>query len=409
MTGRMRTAAAILAVLALGGCRSTGPAPSAGTNNNLVPKTAAGRSAKPGGKKLVYPWSVVAGGVDSSTAMREAMQADPVVLAHYAGLEPGNFRVETLQAPRQGFVSFRVRDKVYWTKRLVTLQAGETVLTDGQTMLRGRCGNMVSPAPREPQAAADFEPAEIAMDSPVRAQELELPPFVAAAPPAAAETFVNPKQLGDNPEVISSMLPPSPLDSLPPAWVTGGVTDPGGGFFTVGNTGGGTPSTPSTSAPAPPPAVETLITAPALVPAAIPSTPIEITPPMITTSLLFMPETPNSVTPGVLPVVYSFSPPQSFYHPPASPPQQAPPVTNPPTNIPSTPPTIPPGGNPPPGNPPGQPPSGPPPALPPSSDPPALPPLEPPPDVSVPEPSAWVLFALGIAGIAIGSFRRKRG
>ena len=55
------------------------------------------------------------------------------------------------------------RRRVYWTKRTVTIQAGEQVVTDGKTLVRGRCGNNISVAPLLP--TLDNEPKPDVFDS----------------------------------------------------------------------------------------------------------------------------------------------------------------------------------------------------------------------------------------------------
>jgi hypothetical protein len=105
----------------------------------------------------VFRYSIVPGGVRSSTEVTRAMQLDPVVKNHYAKVVPASLRSETLSAPMTAHVSYRVGDKVYWTKKTVALPAGEKVLTDGTTMLRQRCGNIISMEPLAP--ALEAEPA----------------------------------------------------------------------------------------------------------------------------------------------------------------------------------------------------------------------------------------------------------
>ena len=388
----------VLAVL-LAGCRNattTAPVPEATASIATVP-------AYPS-KRSVFPWSVVSGGVTSPLAMREAMQDDPVVEAHYAGLNPAAFRAETLPADRRGYVSYRIRDKVYWTRRMVTLQAGETVLSDGQFMVRGRCGNLISFTPRQPVAPVDVEPPEIAMDLPVREAQLMRSPALPAKPTIETETFRNPKQIGTNADMTSVLPAPDPQEMLPPVWTAGGISSPVAGVVGISG-GGGAPTTPPiASTPAGPTAA-----APIFGPVSTTSAHIEIAPPLVISSLLFPPE-PLNGTP--LP----FAPGNVWEHPPAPPrspppfypfPREGPPPTNPPPNTPP-PGTPPPYGPPPSGTPPSNPPPpGPPPTPPPLDPPPLPPPASPPPDTTVPEPGGWVLIVLGLSGIAAGAFRRK--
>jgi hypothetical protein len=435
MTGRIGTTVAgrlliaagwlliVTPIVTLTGCQQSRPVAAGveGAETVTVAETALPEN------QMVYPWSVVPGGVDSAKAMGKAMAADPVVGAHYAGLQPGSFHPERLVEKKQGYVSYRIRDKIYWTRRMVTLAAGEQVLTDGKTLVRGRCGNLFSETPREPVAASAEEPPEKKMDEPVRAAQLMPTPEMRAEAPVEIEKFENPKGFGESASVLPT---PQPEEALPPVWVAGtGIGGPGG-VMGIGGMGGGgasagvpeatTPETPSVGAP------------PLTIPLVTPSTAFTIPPPLVLAALTHPPSTPLILeypvfTPPELlyPPVLSPQPPQIWMPPVGVPPPSRPPIVeNPPSGMPPTvpPPGTPPPGTPPPGTPPsgtptmpppgGMPPGTPPPGTPPSGPPPSgPPPFDPPPttppDVSVPEPAAWVLAVLGIGAILAGSWRRK--
>lgn len=97
----------------------------------------------------LYPYSVVPGGVHSTRELIEAL-TDPVVAAHYANVRVAEARVVTVDAPRRVYVSYRIGDRVYWTKHTVALHAGEKILTDGTSEIRARCGNCIAATPQEP-------------------------------------------------------------------------------------------------------------------------------------------------------------------------------------------------------------------------------------------------------------------
>ena len=105
--------------------------------------------------RLVYRYSVVRGGVHTIEELGRAVREDPVVRAHYAKASFPRMRVERLAAPREAYVSYRIADTVYWTKRPVTLPAGELVLTDGSVTIRARCGNRLSDRPLQPVFSAE--------------------------------------------------------------------------------------------------------------------------------------------------------------------------------------------------------------------------------------------------------------
>jgi hypothetical protein len=107
----------------------------------------------------VYRHSVVPGGVHSATDVDRVIRLDPVVRAHYNGLDVSSLRVVTVTEPRMAYVSYRVGDQVYWTDRQVRLEAGEQLLTDGTVEIRARCGNLVSDSTVE-HTLVDSTPAE---------------------------------------------------------------------------------------------------------------------------------------------------------------------------------------------------------------------------------------------------------
>jgi hypothetical protein len=113
--------------------------------------------------RQVYRYSVVPGGVRTPEELIEAMAKDPVVAGHYAGIDKANLTSGRLSEPLQAHVSYRIGDRVYWTKRKLTIQAGEQIVTDGKTLVRGRCGNNISVAPLLP--TLDNEPKPDVFDS----------------------------------------------------------------------------------------------------------------------------------------------------------------------------------------------------------------------------------------------------
>ena len=309
----------------------------------------------------VYRYSVIPGGVRKPEELLEAMANDPVVAAHYSGIDKAKLTIGRLSEPLKAHVSYRVGDRVYWTKHKVTLQAGEQVLTDGETLVRGRCGNNISVDPLLP--TLDNEPKPEVFDSIVA--------------PVPANTLV---QL----DPAHSYFTPSDLKTPPPAGSGRspfGNSSIGGGFPGVAPSGhGGTVGTSS----APPG------------------------------------ETPTGVPPGGNPP----GDPPGGNPPGGDPPGGNPPGGNPPGGNPpggnppggNPPGGNPPGGNPPGGNPPGgNPPGGNPPGGdPPGGDPKGDPPTELPPNevpnapTPVPEPGTFLLVGAGAAALLAHRVRRQQ-
>ena len=66
---------------------------------------------------------------------------------------------------RTAYVSYRIGNKVYWTRHRVTLKKGETLITDGKITARSRCGNRVEEVPQ--QATSSAEPPVAKFEEPV--------------------------------------------------------------------------------------------------------------------------------------------------------------------------------------------------------------------------------------------------
>ncbi len=129
------------------------------------------REAKGNGRP-VYPFSVVVGGVRSGAELQNEILRDPVVAAHYADFDMKHVRLERVSKSKQVFVSYRVKDQVYWTKKRLRLQEGETILTDGVHCARTRCGNRIAESPQGEAGAA--EPSEELLDTPFPEHEMTI-------------------------------------------------------------------------------------------------------------------------------------------------------------------------------------------------------------------------------------------
>lgn len=113
----------------------------------------------------IYPYSIVPGGVRSARELKWAADHDPVVAAHYAGFDYDHARIVQLVLARTAYVSYRIGNKVYWTRRRIKLKKGETLLTDGKITARTRCANRVEEAPEA--AFSPSEPPAMKFDEPL--------------------------------------------------------------------------------------------------------------------------------------------------------------------------------------------------------------------------------------------------
>jgi hypothetical protein len=174
-------AAFAAAVLFLGPLNEARVAPlTTGSDEAVIADDIALEAARDESSRTVYPFSVVPGGVYSPEDLAQAVASDPVVSAHYGDVIPAAFHVENVNGPRQAYMSYRIGDQIYWTKRKLALHDGERVLSDGSVTLRARCGNQLSDEPRQP--TSDAEPPVQAFEGAPAAPVLPALPFAAAPP-----------------------------------------------------------------------------------------------------------------------------------------------------------------------------------------------------------------------------------
>jgi len=115
-------------------------------------------------RRIVYPYSVVPGGVISADELREAATHDASVAEHYAGFDYRRAKVIEVDRPRLVYLSYRRGGQIFWTRKQASLHPGEKLLTDGRITARTRCGNRVSVLPQANTSA--HEPLIAELDRP---------------------------------------------------------------------------------------------------------------------------------------------------------------------------------------------------------------------------------------------------
>lgn len=133
--------------------------------NTLTQVLSQSRAARP-----TYPYSVVPGGVHDVKELKWVAEHDPIVGAHYAGFDYAHAQVVRLTLARTVYVSYRIGNNIYWSRRRIALKKGETLITDGRIAARTRCGNRVDETPHR-EAAGPVEPPAHMFDEPIRAGE----------------------------------------------------------------------------------------------------------------------------------------------------------------------------------------------------------------------------------------------
>ena len=123
----------------------------------------------------VYPYSVVPGGIRDAAELRQAAARDYAIRRHYARFNFDRARMLRATEAREVYLSYRIRDTVFWTRNRVRLHVGELLLTDGNITARARCGNQISDVAM-PDVSSE-EPDVDVFDQPVAGPE----PILSAA------------------------------------------------------------------------------------------------------------------------------------------------------------------------------------------------------------------------------------
>ena len=188
----------------------------------LKPEREAGRQ-----RAVVFPYSVIPGGVENVAELKDELARDPTVAAHCAGFDVARVRLVRMDHERAAYVSYRLGDHIYWTSRKLTIHKGETVITDGDHTARTRCGNLVADLPLGPLSPR--EPTPEALDTPVP-PDIPLGPGFESALPPTSEWILDP------PTIPLPVFDPIGVTTIsPPPFPLGG-----GGTKTLG-----TPSLPT--------------------------------------------------------------------------------------------------------------------------------------------------------------------
>lgn len=124
----------------------------------------------PQGLESRYPYSVIPGGVRSVDEFRQAISTDSQVAAHYADFDYTRTRIFTLDRDSVYYVSYRLESGVFWTTERIFVRRGETLVTDGASLVQTSSGSRLSEVPRFPVSsleptASELNPTDIARRS----------------------------------------------------------------------------------------------------------------------------------------------------------------------------------------------------------------------------------------------------
>ena len=324
--------------------------------------------------KLVYPYSIVPGGIGNADDAKRATLSDALVRTHYRNLDLAKLKPMNLAENRLAYVSYRMGDKVFWTAKRICLFKGERMLTDGTNLVRARCGNLVSDTP-EPIAPFGG-PSEEVLNSPHIQSISPGTPDERDGPeepsPARPGQPGHPSSPTLTPSTLIAVVPDSPTDLFTDGFIPQGLPYRGSavvsGPVPVASTEGSTPATPLTPPVTPPNNGGT--TSPVVAP------PVLVIPPVAP---------PTTAPGGLLPP--TVLPPRTILGAPNFPtlpktPHRGNPSVTPPLVLPPDTPPI---------------------------GPVTPPPPSPPPVSSVPETSTWLLVGAGMCCLGWRAFMTRRG
>jgi hypothetical protein len=165
-------------------------------------------------RHLVYPYSIIPGGVQTPEDLRQVSDHDRVISGHYAGFDFRNARIVEVDQPKLVYVSYRMGDKIFWTAKKISLHKGEKLITDGTITARTRCANQISE--KAQPAISPAEPPAAAFEMPFDGTAAQIP-F-----PSDLNALMAPHEgsgLGPaNPPVQGAGLAPFPGGGLPPVF-----------------------------------------------------------------------------------------------------------------------------------------------------------------------------------------------
>jgi hypothetical protein len=117
-----------------------------------------------------YPFSVIPGGAYSPAELRFASEKDGVIRRHYSDFDLKTAHTVLLTGDRYQYVSYRLRNQVYWTRNKLKIPKGEILVTDGFHFARTRCGNRLSD--KSKPEISSLQPSERLLSLPAFRPEL---------------------------------------------------------------------------------------------------------------------------------------------------------------------------------------------------------------------------------------------
>lgn len=119
--------------------------------------------------RRVYPFSIIRGGAYSKEELLRALESDPVTESHYQVFQRTQLHTVRCTLAKPVYVSYRKDNRIFWTSHPIHLHEGETLLTDGNSYARARCGNRISLVRQAPVTQAEPAPSVLDTAEPMEA------------------------------------------------------------------------------------------------------------------------------------------------------------------------------------------------------------------------------------------------
>jgi hypothetical protein len=155
-------------------------------------------------ERVVYPYSVIPGGIRNKADLVTSVADDPVVGEHYTNFDLSQTKFIRSDEPQIVHVAYRLRNKVYWTAKTVKIPPGETLISDGKNVARTRCGNRIAALPQGP-----ISPEEPPIET------FDIPMIASGEPPkieVSSMTDLEAKPVG--PQIPNISVQPLLVDNL---------------------------------------------------------------------------------------------------------------------------------------------------------------------------------------------------
>jgi hypothetical protein len=168
--------------------------------------------------QMGYGHAVVDSGIHSVRELADVVSLEPNL---YRGLNLSRAKMTTAKSSFLAYTSYRKNGHIYFTKNPVLILTGEALLTDGNILIRARCGNLLSVVPLTPVLTDEPPDTELltppSFEIPFPDQPIPTVPTGSPIPPPTPETPIAPSPIVPIiPTLCCATVPVTPLPSSTP-------------------------------------------------------------------------------------------------------------------------------------------------------------------------------------------------